>query len=42
MLLNEDDDFYSYYSNKIKYENSFEEINNNFIISVKMIEKMKN
>ena len=43
MLLNEDDDFYNNYSNKIKNENSFEEINNKFIISVEtMIEKMKN
>ena len=43
MLLNEDDDFYNYYSNKIKNENSYEEINNNFIISIeKMIKKIQN
>ena len=43
MLLNEDDDFYNYYSNKIKNENSYEEINNNFLISIeKMIKKIQN
>ena len=41
--LNEDDDFYTFYSNKIKNENTFEKINNNFLISLKkMIEKVTN
>ena len=41
--LNEDDDFYNYYSNKIKRENSYEDINNNFLISLeKIIDKVKN
>ena len=39
--LNENDDFYNFYSNKIKNENTFEEINKNFQISLKkMIEKL--
>ena len=39
--LNEDDDFYNFYSNKIKNENTFEKVNNNFLVSLKkMIEKV--
>jgi len=39
--LNENDDFYNFYSNKIKNENTFEDINKNFQISLKkMILKM--
>ena len=41
--LNEDDDFYNFYSNKIKNENSYEEISKNFIISLEnMLEEMTN
>ncbi|MDA9738440.1 glycosyltransferase [Prochlorococcus sp. AH-736-L17] len=41
--LNIDDDFYNIYSKKIKNENTFEEINKNFIISLEeMIEKVTN
>ena len=35
--LIEDNDFYNFYSNKIKSENSFEKINNNFKNSVKKL-----
>jgi len=39
--LNEDDEYYNFYSTKIRNENNFEEIHNKFIISLeKMIEKL--
>ena len=39
--LNEDDEYYNFYSTKIRNENKFEEIHNKFIISLeKMIEKL--